>query len=125
MGQILTSTRKYNVGLTLAHQDLSQLKRDPEVASAILQGCQTRIVFHVGDDDAKKLAEGFSHFEASDLRNLDKFQSIVRVGRSDCDFNLAVRPFEKLDDTQTAVRREEVVTCSARKNGTPRSELER
>jgi hypothetical protein len=125
MAQILTSTRKYNVGLTLAHQDLQQLKRDPEVASAILSGCFTRIVFHVGDDDAKKLAEGFSHFEASDLRNLEAFQAVVRVERSDYDFNLAVRPFEPLDETRTAVRREEVITCSRRKYGTPRSELER
>ena len=86
-------------------------------------GFNTRVVFHVGDDDAKKLAEGFSHFEASDLRNLETFQSIIRVERSDYDFNVAVRPFERLDADQTAVRREKVITCSRRKYGTPRSEL--
>jgi hypothetical protein len=124
MAQILTSTRKYNVGLTLAHQDLQQLRRDAEVASAILSGCFTRIVFHVGDDDAKKLAEGFSHFEAADLRNLEAFQAVVRVERSDYDFNVATRPFERLDDEQTAVRREQVITFSRKKYGTRRSELE-
>jgi hypothetical protein len=123
MAQILTSTRKYNVGLTLAHQDLQQLKRDSEVASAILSGCYTRVVFHVGDADARTLDEGFSHFEAFDLTNLETFTSVARVERSDYDFNLAVQPFERLDEDQMAARREEVITCSRKKYGTPRAEL--
>jgi len=123
MAQILTSTRKYNVGLTLAHQDLQQLKRDSEVASAILSGCYSRIVFHVGDADARTLAEGFSHFEASDLTNLETFKSVARVERSDYDFNLSIQPFERLDEDRMASRRDEVITCSRRKYGTPRAEL--
>ena len=64
--------------------------RHPEVASAVMSHPFTRIVFRVGDDDAKKLAEGFSYFEAKDLRNLETGQAVCRVERSDFDFNLSV-----------------------------------
>ena len=64
MAEILSGARKYRIGLTLAHHELHQLQRNPEVASAVMSHPFTRIVFRVGDDDAKKLAEGFSYFEA-------------------------------------------------------------
>ena len=90
MAEILSGARKYRIGLTLAHHELHQLQRNPEVASAVMSHPFTRIVFRVGDDDAKKLAEGFSYFEAKDLRNLETGQAVCRVERSDCDFNLTV-----------------------------------
>ena len=90
MAEILSGARKYRIGLTLAHHELHQLQRNPEVASAVMSHPFTRIVFRVGDDDAKKLAEGFSYFEAKDLRNLETGQAVCRVERSDYDFNLTV-----------------------------------
>ena len=90
MAEILSGARKYRIGLTLAHHELHQLQRNPEVASAVMSHPFTRIVFRVGDDDAKKLAEGFSFFEAKDLRNLETGQAVCRVERSDFDFNLIV-----------------------------------
>jgi hypothetical protein len=84
----------------------------------------TRIVFRVGDDDAKKLAEGFSFFESKDLRNLETGQAVCRVERSDFDFNLSVPMFPSPDAAAVAARREEVVTCSREKYGTPRAEVE-
>ena len=90
MAEVLQSVRKYRIGLTLAHHELRQLQRDPEVASAVMSHPFTRIVFRVGDDDSKKLAEGFSYFEAKDLRNLETGQAVARVERSDYDFNLSV-----------------------------------
>ena len=86
MAEILSGARKYRIGLTLAHHELHQLQRNPEVASAVMSHPFTRIVFRVGDDDAKKLAEGFSYFEAKDLRNLEAGQAVCRVERSDFDF---------------------------------------
>ena len=71
MAEILSEARKYRIGLTLAHHELHQLQRNPEVASAVMSHPYTRIVFRVGDDDAKKLSEGFSYFESKDLRNLE------------------------------------------------------
>ena len=100
MAEILTGARKYRIGLTLAHHELHQLQRNPEVASAVMSHPFTRIVFRVGDDDAKKLAEGFSYFEAKDLRNLETGQAVCRVERSDFDFNLSC-PASRLSRTQT------------------------
>ena len=45
MGEILAGVRKYRVGLTLAHHELRQLQRDPEVASAVLSHPFTRESF--------------------------------------------------------------------------------
>ncbi len=94
MAEILKGARKYRLGLTLAHQELHQLRSDPKVESAVATHPATRIVFHVGDDDAKRLAEGFSSFDAQSLKNLPKFHAVARVERSDCDFNLTIRPPE-------------------------------
>jgi hypothetical protein len=124
MAEILSGARKYRIGLTLAHHELHQLQRNPEVASAVMSHPFTRIVFRVGDDDAKKLAEGFSFFEAKDLRNLEAGQAIARVERSDFDFNLTVPLPDKLDEAKATIRRQEVITCSREKYGTARADVQ-
>jgi len=124
MAEILSGARKYRIGLTLAHHELHQLQRNPEVASAVMSHPYTRIVFRVGDDDAKKLAEGFSYFESKDLRNLETGQAVCRVERSDYDFNLTVPLPEKMDEAEAAARRQEVITVSREKYGTARSDVE-
>ena len=124
MAEILSGARKYRIGLTLAHHELHQLQRSPEVASAVMSHPFTRIVFRVGDDDAKKLAEGFSYFEAKDLRNLETGQAVCRVERSDFDFNLSVPLPASLDANAAAARRQEVITASRKKYGTARADVE-
>jgi hypothetical protein len=124
MAQILSGARKYRIGLTLAHQELQQLERNRDVASAVMSNPSTRIVFRVGDADAKKLAEGFSYFEAKDLQNLETGQAIARVERADFDFNLSV-PFpvgaNRLD---AAAIRDKIITGSREKYASPRVEVE-
>ena len=124
MAEILSGARKYRTGLTLAHHELHQLQRNPEVASAVMSHPYTRIVFRVGDDDAKKLAEGFSFFESKDLRNLETGQAVCRVERSDFDFNLSVPLFPSPDAAAIAARRYEVITASREKYGTARADVE-
>jgi hypothetical protein len=123
MAEILTGARKYRLGLILAHQELRHLERDREVASAVFNCC-TRVVFRVGDDDARKLADGFAFFETRDLQNLETGQAICRVERSDHDFNLSVPFPEEPDPTEAQHRRQEIITASGRKYGTPRAEIE-
>jgi hypothetical protein len=84
---------------TLAHQELHQLQSDPKVASAVATHPCTRIVFRVGDDDAKKLGEGFESFDATSLKTLAQFHAIARVERNDFDFNLALRKPDLRDYT--------------------------
>lgn len=124
MAEILKGARKYRLGLTLAHQELHQLQKEARVASAVATHPLTRIVFRVGDDDAKKLADGFTSFDAQSLKTLGKFQAIARVERSDFDFNLAIRLPPKEDADQTAQRRQEIITVSRRKYATPRKDVE-
>jgi hypothetical protein len=124
MAEILSGARKYRIGLTLAHHELHQLQRSPEVASAVMSHPFTRIVFRVGDDDAKKLAEGFSYFEAKDLRNLETGQAVCRVERSDFDFNLSVPLPGEPDKDEATARRQEVITGSRKKYGTARAAVE-
>ncbi|MGC6504948.1 MAG: type IV secretory system conjugative DNA transfer family protein [Coraliomargaritaceae bacterium] len=115
MAQILTGARKYRLGLTLAHQELRQLQRESEVASAALSNPYTRICFRVGDDDARKIGSGFTHFDAADIQKLPNFHAICRIERADCDFNLTLpsppavnrsRQLETADRATTASRKQ-------------------
>lgn len=124
MAEILAGARKYRIGLILAHQELRQLERDREVASAVLSNPYTRVVFRVGDDDARKLESGFSSFAARDLQNLGTGEAVVRVERSDFDFNLTVPWPAESDPDIAQARREEVSTASRSRYATPRAEIE-
>jgi hypothetical protein len=123
MAEILAGARKYRVGLVLAHQELHQLQRDAEVASAIAN-CATRIVFRVGDSDAHALEKGFSSFVAKDLQNLATGEAICRIEKSDGDFNLRVPLPEEIDPAQAAETRQQAITASREKYATPRAEVE-
>ena len=124
MAEILSGARKYRIGLTLAHHELHQLQRNSEVASAVMTHPYTRVIFRVGDDDAKKLAEGFSFFEPADLKNLETGQAVCRVERSDFDFNLSVPLTEMPNEVEAAQRQQEVIEASRIKYGTSRAEVE-
>jgi DNA segregation ATPase FtsK/SpoIIIE-like protein len=124
MAMILSKTRKYHLGLTLAHHNLHQLQADAKVASAVMTNPATRIVFKVGGDDAKKLAEGFTSFEAQDFRNLEKGQAICSVERSDFDFNLSIPLPGEINKEEAAERREKIIAASRARYGTPRAKEE-
>ncbi len=124
MAQILSGARKYRIGLTLAHQELHQLERNRDVASAVMSNPYTRVVFRVGDSDAKKLAEGFAFFEARDLQNLETGEAVARVEKADSDFNLTVPFPESIDPGTMEATRQAVIAASRRKYGTPRTDVE-
>ena len=124
MAKILSGVRKYRLGFTLAHQELHQLESDPKVASAVMTQPCTRIVFKVGDHDAKRLGEGFESFAAKSLKNLPKFQAIARVERNDGDFNLASRKPELPQESEAQGQREKCIAASRAQYATPRAEVE-
>lgn len=89
MEALLSGARKFGLGLVLAHQDLHQLTgQDTRVANSLLSNAGIRVCFRVGDNDAKKLESGFTHFEATDLQKLDIGHAIVRVGSAKDDCNM-------------------------------------
>src|SRR5581483_9031863 len=125
MAAILSGARKYRLGLVLAHQELRQLAaRDAEVTSAVLTNPYTRICFRVGDDDARKLAEGFAFFDACDLQNLSTGEAVCRVERADFDFNLHTQPMTEVDEELADEYRQRVRESSRQKYGRPRAEVE-
>jgi len=110
LAAMLAGTRKYGLGLILAHQELRQLwNRDPDVAAAVLGNAATRISFRVGEFDAHKLKESFASFEARDLQNLGVGDAVARVERSDWDFSLRTTALPRIEPGAAATRREAVV----------------
>lgn len=124
LAEILSGTRKYRFGLVLAHHELHQLQRDPDVASAVMSHPCTRIVFRVGDADAHTLAKGFASFDAKDIQNLEKGEALCRIERSDGDFNLSVPLPEEPEASLAATTREQVITVSRERYAKARSEVE-
>jgi hypothetical protein len=78
----------------------------------------------VGDNDARKLSEGFSTFEANDIQSLATGEALCRIERSDFDFNLSVAlPKPPETDTESQSR-ERVIQASREQFATPRKEIE-
>jgi hypothetical protein len=125
MAAILSGARKYRLGLILAHQELQQLaSRDADVASAVIANPYTRVCFRLGDYDAKRLADGFSFFDAKDLQNLQVGEAICRVERAEFDFNLKTPPLPLIDRTEAEERRAKIVALSREHYATPRAVVE-
>lgn len=125
MATILSGARKYHLGLILAHQDMQQLLRqDTELASSVISNAGTRICFRLGDIDAKRMADGFSSFEALDLQNLGVGQAICRIDRPEYDFNLSTVPLQESDTYSARQIIDSVLSVSRQTYGTPRSEIE-
>jgi TraM recognition site of TraD and TraG len=122
---ILSAARKYGLGLTLAHQEMRQLKsRSEEVASAVLGNVYTRVVFRVGEQDAKSLADGFSFFDWKDLQNLGTGEAIARIERPDFDFNLNTLSPDPAPEVLGRSWRSEVEGASRLQFARPRAEIE-
>lgn len=118
MATLLTGARKYGLGLVLAHQELRQLvNRDKDVAAAVLANAAVRVVFRVGDEDAARLAEGFSFFTARDLLNLGAGEAIARVERAEWDFNLKTAPPDTVPEDAARERRERIEALSRARYG--------
>jgi Type IV secretion-system coupling protein DNA-binding domain/TraM recognition site of TraD and TraG len=116
MASILSSSRKYGFGLVLAHQDLHQIS-DPTLSNSVLSNPATRICFALGDTDAQKLKSGFAHFEAVDLLNLGVGEAIVRVERSEYDFNLRTHGMPTTPPDVARSRREKIIACTRERYG--------
>lgn len=123
MAEILSGARKYRLSLVLAHQELAQLGRNDAVASAVLANAGTRVVFRVGDSDARELAKGFAHFEPEALQSLAVGEAIIRVERSDQDFNLSV-PAGISSEPGSEGRQQAVIARSRLRYAVARSEIE-
>ena len=118
MATLLTSARKYRIGLILAHQELRQLwNQNKDVAGAVMANAATRVCFRVGDDDAKTLEASFSAFDARDLQNLGVGQAICRLDRADQDLSLDTRLPPVVPPLLAEQRRSDTVRSSRERYG--------
>lgn len=75
---ILSEARKYNLGLTIAHQYIAQMA--PEVKDAVFGNVGSLISFRVGADDAGSLTPEFAPvFDENDLVNLQRGSVYVKL----------------------------------------------
>ncbi|MGH3871291.1 MAG: type IV secretory system conjugative DNA transfer family protein [Pseudonocardiaceae bacterium] len=76
IGAMLEQARNLKLGLILAHQVLRQLDR--ELQASVLGTARTHILFQLGVEDSKRLAESFTPLTADDLRHLGAYEVAVR-----------------------------------------------
>ena len=122
ISEILLGTRKYGLGLTLAHQSLRQLAGNDEIYGAVTGSCGTKICFQVGGDDARKMADEFGGFVATDLMNLPKLHAIARVGPRDASFNLETQ-FIPEPDRSPEEAYLDILERTRKRYGTPKADI--
>jgi len=78
----------------------------------------------LGDQDARKLSEGFSFFESKDLQNLGIGEAICRIERAEYDFNLKTSPLPQVDAAVAEKTRGQLTALSRERYGTPKADVE-
>lgn len=120
---ILSSARKYGLGLILAHQELAQID-DNKTLNSVISNPFIRICFRLGDNDAKKLESGFSYFEQSDLQGLNIGETIVRIGGNNNDFNMSTSRMPDIDYQTSSIIKEYIIQNARDNYAKPRAEIE-
>lgn len=118
---MLSGTRKYGMGLILAHQDLEQIQ-DRETLSLMLSMPFTRVCFRLGETDAKRLESTLSYFDRDDLQNLGRGETLMRLGLNKQDCNVATFPLSYDMDRE---QRNHIIEQSQQKYGTPKADIDR
>jgi len=115
---LIAETRKYNVGLTLAHQKLSQF---PDRKSDALSGVVATIIFNVDATDARHLKQGLRGLvEVEDLIALEPYKAIARIGNRVVRFETNLLP-----DPEESGYREEIIRRSRQHYCRPAAEVRR
>jgi len=127
---ILSEARKYGLGLTIAHQFMSQIPED--IHDAVFGNVGSIVAFRVGSKDAEDLLREFGDaFKGNDLMNIENYHAHIRMlanGVPQSSFTLAVPPLmagdrAQIDDLRTlsyltyAKDREDVEETIRRKMG--------
>jgi hypothetical protein len=119
---ILSEARKYNLGLTIAHQYIAQMT--PEVKDAVFGNVGSMISFRVGSEDATALKPEFTPvFDENDLVNLQRGNIYIKLlidGLAMPAFSAQTMPPRPLIETH----RSEVINYSRLKYAIPRAEAE-
>jgi hypothetical protein len=74
---MMSETRKYGLGVTLAHQHITQT--DHEVFEAVLGNVGSLVVFRVGAQDAPTFQRQFDTVSVPDLINLPNYHAFAQL----------------------------------------------
>ncbi len=77
IGEVLTQSRSYKVGLALAHQHLNQLP--DELRSGVLANARSKICFQLSHQDAVAMAKSSFRLEARDFENLAPYHIYAKL----------------------------------------------
>lgn len=77
LASMLSETRKYSLGLVLAHQYIAQMKR--EVFESAVGNVGSLVVFRVGAMDAPMFARQLGDVHERDLQNQPNYQATVQL----------------------------------------------
>lgn len=126
LAMLLSESRKFGLGLVLAHQYLGQMPED--VHDAIRGNVGSMIVFRVGAEDAKVLEDEFAtEFAEGDLERLEQFHFAARVlaeGQSLRPFSARTVPPPRVPE-DAALRAERILRQSRGRHAMPRPLVER
>jgi len=124
---ILSESRKYHLGLGIAHQYVGQLVRgqDAQIRDAVFGNIGTIISYKIGVEDAQTLEKQFTPvFNVHDLINVPKFSAYISMIAD----NQPLRPFSIMTYPPLAGNEEKVRLLrelSHRKYGRPREIVEK
>jgi hypothetical protein len=102
---MLSETRKYGVGLTLAHQHIVQTER--EVFEAVLGNVGSLMVFRLGAMDAPTFAQQLATVDVTDLVSQPNHRAFVQLmveGQKTPAFTATTRPLPPFDPVHKPVR---------------------
>jgi hypothetical protein len=106
VGDMLAEARGYHFGMVLAHQNLSQMPRDTQLA--ISANARSKVFFSCAPEDAHQLARHtLPELDEHDLSHMDAFRAACRLvvdGRETAAFTLHTNPPRPLVGEATAVR---------------------
>jgi TraM recognition site of TraD and TraG len=120
--KILSRARKYNLGLTLAHQQTGQLSN--RLIQEILGNVSTIISFNVSSADAGKLSKEFLIDLGSEAQHIPAdFLQTLKVGEAWGKIGKTVFPFKTwlADQRPDMIRAKEVIERSRMNYGSPAS----
>ncbi|MEU5934529.1 DUF87 domain-containing protein [Micromonospora sp. NPDC047187] len=106
VGDMLAEARGYHFGLVLAHQNLTQMPRDTQLA--ISANARNKVFFSCAPEDAHQLARHtMPELDEHDLSHLDAYRAGCRLvvdSRETAAFTLRTNPPRPLIGESTAVR---------------------
>jgi hypothetical protein len=106
VGDMLAEARGYHLSLVLAHQNLTQVPRDTQLA--ISANARNKIFFSCSPEDAHQLARHtLPELDEHDLTHLDAYTAAVRLvvdNRQTAAFTMTTRPPRDPVGEATAIR---------------------